>query len=592
MENLAFSLSSRAAGSSCDPLPQLICFTHENDFGPIPSKALKPWQNARTSTMSSSSEHAQQSQPISSADALAAKSRPVDVSSYAVPAPPILLRQKLQRKNVSIKPRVKIDLVALANSSKTRPESAGTTGRPAAAAAVARPASAHSGSNNRPNSALQHVRQIKLPMRVWPPATSLKMSQRKCGPGATAVRHARPWDDTLARAAASGKENSKPLAGTTIFRDNIRQKASMHAAAGSVSAGALFHVVRQGQQLSTSSTDPHIDLDAVLGATRHEQYMTQQQQLLVQQQGCLLEQQQALLNQLRQEQQKHQEASEAQLQQQLQLQLQLQQQQQLHQLHQFQQHQQHEQQLQQRAVEQQQTKLLELAEAQNCDARDLSSRLQLHWLQKLITQQQAQESQQLSAFASSEFHATASTSHGSVEKSRTCPASCRASDGEGPSTSTAQRELVAPLVGVAKTSLSRCAEGAMASELDRHVQRLIDDLLMEAAADISLSHVSAANARVRGLKMQEELQELQQLEDARDQLRERHVARYVLRAEFCYFAPRVRNCRAGSCAMKSVQVFRASTSMLSCCLMTSCVMSPSTRMTRCRGASFKACFVF
>lgn len=591
MENLAFSLSSRAAGSNCDPLPQLICFTHENDFGPIPSKAVKPWQNARTSTVSSSSEHAQQSQPVGSAGALAAKSTPVDVSSYAVPAPPILLRQKLQRKNVSIKPRVKIDLVALANSSKPRPASAGTSG-PSAAAGVARPASAHSGSNYRPNSAMQRVPHIKLPARVWPPATSLKMSQRKRGPGAPAARHARPWDDTPARAAASAKENSKPLAATTIFRDNVRQKASMHAAAGAVSSGALFHVVRQGQQLSTSSTDPHVDLDAVLGATRHEQYMTQQQQLLVQQQGCLLEQQQALLNQLRQEQQKHQEASEAQLQQQLQLQLQLQQQQQLHQLHQFQQQQQHEQQLQQRAVQQQQTKLLELAEAQNCDARDLSSRLQLHWLQKLVTQQQAQESQQLSAFASSESHATTSTSHGSVEQRRTRRGSCGASGGEGPSTSTAQRELVAPLVGVAKTSLSRCAEGAMASELDHHVQRLIDDLLMEAAADISLSHVSAANARVRGLKMQEELQELQQLEDARDQLRERHVARCALRADLCYVAPQTRDCRAGSCARKSVQVFRASASMLSCCLMSSCVMSPSTRMTRCRGKSCKACFVF
>ena len=67
----------------------------------------------------------------------------------------------------------------------------------------------------------------------------------------------------------------------------------------------------------------------------------------------------------------------------------------------------------------------------------------------------------------------------------------------------------------------------MASELEQHVQLLLDDLLLEAAADVSLSYVSAANARVQGLKMQEELQELQHLEDARDQLRERHVARCV-----------------------------------------------------------------
>ena len=68
MENLAFSLSSRAAGSSCDPLPQLICFTHESDFGPIPSKAPKPWDTrARTTSFG------EQAQPVSSADALAAK---------------------------------------------------------------------------------------------------------------------------------------------------------------------------------------------------------------------------------------------------------------------------------------------------------------------------------------------------------------------------------------------------------------------------------------------------------------------------------------------------------------------------------------
>ena len=70
----------------------------------------------------------------------------------------------------------------------------------------------------------------------------------------------------------------------------------------------------------------------------------------------------------------------------------------------------------------------------------------------------------------------------------------------------------------------------MASELEHHVQQLIDDLLLEAAADVSLSYVSAANAREKGLKMQQELQELEQVEDARDRLRERHVARCLLHA--------------------------------------------------------------
>jgi hypothetical protein len=356
------------------------------------------------------------------------------------------------------------------------------------------------------------------------------MSQRKSGTSAKTARHAQPWDDSLAHAAAKGKENSKPITGTTIFRDAVRLKAQRPAAAATVSEGALFHVVRQGQQLSTSSTDPHINLDAVLGATRHEQYMTQQQQLLVQQQGCLLEQQQALLNQLRQEQQKQQEASDAQFQQQMQLQQHMQQQQQVQQLHQMQQLQQHEQQVQQRAVQQQQQKLLELAEAQNFDARDLSSRLQVHWLQKLITQQQVQESQQLSAFASSDFDVNSSTINRSAVRSKPPPASRPSNDREAHGKSSAEEQLVAPLVGAAKSSLSRCAEGAMASELEHHVQQLIDDLLLEAAADVSLSYVSAANAREKGLKMQQELQELEQVEDARDRLRERHVARCLLHA--------------------------------------------------------------
>jgi hypothetical protein len=302
----------------------------------------------------------------------------------------------------------------------------------------------------------------------------------------------------------------------------------MKQAAGTpVSEGELFHVVRQGQQLSTSSTDPHINLDAVLGATRHEQYMTQQQQLLVQQQGCLLEQQQALLNQLRQEQQKQQDASDAQAQQQIQLQQQMQQQYQMQQLHQMQQLQQHEQLVQQRAVQLQQQKLLEMAEAQNFDARDLSSRLQVHWLQKLITQQQVEESQQLSAFDSSDLQTTSSTINRSADHCKPPPLRRPTSD-FGHSKISAHEQLVVPLIGAAKKSLSRCAEGAMASELEHHVQRLIDDLLLEAAADVSLSFVSAANAREQGLKMQHELQELEHVEDARDRLRERHLARCLL----------------------------------------------------------------
>ena len=109
MENLAFSLSSHAAASSCDALPQLICFTHENDFGPIPAKVSKPWVAPRAKAVGDAGEYFQHLQPPSKANALAAKTRPVDVSSYTVPAPPILLRQKMQRKNVSIKPRVKIE---------------------------------------------------------------------------------------------------------------------------------------------------------------------------------------------------------------------------------------------------------------------------------------------------------------------------------------------------------------------------------------------------------------------------------------------------------------------------------------------------
>ena len=131
MENLAFSLSSRPSGGSCDPLPHLICFTHENDFGPIPARASKPWDTARARTARSSAEHPEQSQPVGSCDALAAKCRLVDVSSHVVPAPPILLHQKKQRKNVSMKPRVKIDLVALANASNKRPASGAAAGRPA-----------------------------------------------------------------------------------------------------------------------------------------------------------------------------------------------------------------------------------------------------------------------------------------------------------------------------------------------------------------------------------------------------------------------------------------------------------------------------
>jgi hypothetical protein len=68
----------------------------------------------------------------------------------------------------------------------------------------------------------------------------------------------------------------------------------------------------------------------------------------------------------------------------------------------------------------------------------------------------------------------------------------------------------------------------MAAELEHHVQRLIDDLLLEAAADVSLCYVSAANARLNGLKMQQELDDLEKVEDAREKLRERHVARYQL----------------------------------------------------------------
>jgi hypothetical protein len=528
MENLAFSLSSRPSGSNCDPLPQLICFTHENDFGPIPARASKPWNAARAKTAGSSAEHPRQSQPVGSSDALAAKCTPVDVSSHVIPAPPILLHQKMQRKIVSMKPRVKIDSVVLANSSNKRPVSGGAAGRPAPAAAAPRPATAPLKRCNIASSAAPQFQQIKLPRRVWPPATSLKMSQRKSGASTAVVSHAQPWDDTLAHASRSGKENSKPLTGTTIFRDIVRLKAGKRSAAAAVADAALFHVVRQGQQLSTSSTDPHIDLDAVLGATRHEQYMTQQQQLLVQQQGCLLEQQQQLLNQLRQEQLKQQEASEEQLKSQMQLQLQMQQQQQLHHLQQAQQLQHHEQQVQQRAVQQQQQKLMELAEAQNFDARDLSSRLQLHWLQKLITQQQIQESQQLASFASSHFPAAPPTTLDSSAECQPSRARRAVLQNDSRRTASAQELLVAPFVGAAKTSLSRCAEGAMASELEHHVQRLLDDLLLEAAADVSLSYVSAANARAQGLKMQEELQELEHLEDARDRLRERHVARYVL----------------------------------------------------------------
>ena len=536
MENLAFSLSSHAAGGSCDPLPQLICFTHENDFGPIPSKASKPWDAARAKVVSSSGEQPQHTQPpVSTSGALAAKIRPLDVSSYAVLAPPIFLRQKMRRKIVSMKPSVKIDMVALANSSKTRPASAGASSRPGLAAA-SRPASARVAYCSHPSPVIQQFQQIKLPARIWPPATSLKMSQRnapqrKPGTGATVLHHAQPWDDTLAHSAAARNENSNPLTVTTIFRENARpvlgkrDTALRQASAPSVSGGALFHVVRQGQQLSTSSTDPHINLDAVLGATRHEQYMTQQQQLLVQQQGCLLEQQQALLNQLRQEQQKQQETAEAQLHQQLNLQQQTQQQQQLQQLQQIQQQQQHEQELQQRAVQQQQQQLLELAEAQNCDARDLSSRLQLHWLQKLITQQQASESRQLSAFASSDFDPSASTIQAPAIHANLAPVSRHVNDHKSHNTAASQQQLVAPLVGAAKKSLSRCAEGAMSSDLEHHVQRLLEDLLLEAAADVSLSYVSAANARAHGLKMQQELEELEALEDARDKLRERHVAR-------------------------------------------------------------------
>jgi hypothetical protein len=536
MENLAFSLSSHAASGSCDPLPQLICFSHENDFGPIPSKASKPWEVARAKAVSASGEQPRHTQPpVSSAGVLAAKSRPVDVSLYAVPAPPILLRQKVRRKFASTKPSVKIDMVALASSSKTRPASA--TGASARPAAAVRPSSAHVVSNSHVSPLIQQFRQIKLPTRMWPPATSLKMSERSVPqrkPGATALRHAQPWDDSLLRSAATGKENSKPLTGTTIFRENTRvaggkgDAALRRASVPSVPGAALFHVVRQGQQLSTTSTDPHINLDAVLGATRHEQYMTQQQQLLVQQQGCLLEQQQALLNQLRQEQQKQQEATDAQFQQQLHLQQQMQQHQQLQQLQQMQQHQHQEQQVQQRAVQQQQQQLLELAEAQNCDARDLSSRLQLHWLQKLITQQQAQESQQLAAFASSHSDASASSVHAQAAHAKIAPVRRHLNDSKSHINASAQEHLVAPLVGAAKTSLSRCAEGAMASELEHHVQRLLDDLLLEAAADVSLSYVSAANARAHAWKMQQELQELEALEDARDNLRERHLARCLL----------------------------------------------------------------
>ncbi len=68
----------------------------------------------------------------------------------------------------------------------------------------------------------------------------------------------------------------------------------------------------------------------------------------------------------------------------------------------------------------------------------------------------------------------------------------------------------------------------MAQQLELHVQRLIDDLLLETAADASLSYLNAANARAQGLKIQEELQELEHVEDARDRLRERHVARCAL----------------------------------------------------------------